>query len=395
MPDPIALIACACAIGVWWILIPLRAVQNERRLLALASTACDEPARWPLVSIVIPARNEADTISDAMQRLLEVDYPELEILLVNDRSSDRSGEIIDALAQRDPRVRALHVDALPEGWNGKVNALQRGLEVARGEWLLFTDADVHFAPATLKRAIAYCLQEQRSFLSLLPRFRGCAALVGAAQTVFGMILLSFIDSRRIADPRRPTAMGVGAFNLFQRSFLDAGEGLAWLRMEIADDAGLALMLKSRGASIDMLNGQDFIEVDWYPTLAAMFEGVMQRLIMGVNYYFGLYLLQCLLVVFCLAAPAWLTGLLLPLTPLAWSCLALYWLPSLIFAVGLRRFRVPAHLLWLMPPGFAVIGYGMLRTLVTYIRRGGLYWRGRVYPLSELRKTQRVKLNTFF
>ena len=330
-----------------------------------------------------------------MQSLLAVDYPELEIVLVDDRSTDRTGEIVEDLARQDQRIRTLHVEALPEGWNGKVHALQRGLELARGEWLLFTDADVHLGPQTLKRAIAHCLQQQRGFLSLLPRFRRADALVGAAQTVFGMILLSFIDSRRIANPDCPTAMGVGAINLFRRSFLDPDEGLEWLRMEIADDAGLALMVKSRGARIDMLNGQDFIEVDWYPTLPSMLDGVMQRLIMGVNYYFSLYLLQCLLVMLCLVAPAWLAGMLLPLSPLAWICLAFYGLPSLIFAAGLRNFSVPPVLLWLMPLGFGVIGYGMLRALVTYLGRGGLFWRGRVYPLSQLRASQRVKLNTFF
>lgn len=395
MADSVAIFACALAIGVWWLLVPLRAAHNERKLLSLAAAETTEPGRWPSVSVLIPARNEAETIVDAMQSLLAVDYPELEIVLVNDRSSDRTGEIIEGLAREDGRIRTLHIEALPEGWNGKVHALHRGLELCRGEWLLLTDADVHFRPPALKRAIAYCLRQRRAFLSLLPRFRETGAVIGAAQTVLGMMLLSLIDARRITDPKRRTAMGVGAFNLVQRDCFDADEGFEWLRMEIADDAGLALMMKSRGASIDMLNGQDFIEVDWYPTLASMFDGVMQRLIMGVNYYFSLYLVQCALVIFCLVAPVWIALLLVPLTPLAWLCLAAYLLPSLIFATGLRSFRVPPVLLWLMPLGFVLLACGMLRALVTYVRRGGLFWRGRVYPLSRLRASQRVKMNTFF
>ncbi len=395
MPDSVAIFACAIALGIWWFLIPLRAVLNERRLVSLASTPVEPPERWPTVSVLIPARNEAETIGAAMHSLLEVDYPELEIVLVNDRSSDRTGDIIEQLAQEDGRIRRLHIEALPDGWNGKVHALHRGLEICRGEWLLFTDADVHFRPQTLKRAIAYCLQKRRAFLSLLPRFRDTGAVIGAAQTVLGMLLLSLIDSRRITDPEQRAAMGVGAFNLAQRACFDADEGFEWLRMEIADDAGLALMLKSRGASIDILNGQEFIEVDWYPTLSSMFDGVMQRLIMGVNYYFSLYLLQCVLVIFCLAAPLWMSFLLAPLTPLAWFCLAAYLAPAMVFAAGLRSFKVPPILLWLMPLGFVLVGYGMLRALVTYVWRGGLFWRGRVYPLSRLRASQRVKMNTFF
>ena len=291
MENLILIAAFLLALAVWWVLIPARAVLHDRRLGVLAHISCNEPDRWPLVSVLVPARNEEDNISAAVRSLLEIDYPELEVILINDRSSDRTGEIIDRLAAEDARIRPLHIETLPDGWLGKVHALHRGIEISRGDWLLFTDADIHFAPPVLKKAVAYSLQYQRGFVALIPSFRETSLLVGATQAAFGAMLLSLLDFSRISDPGSPTAMGIGAFNLAQRSCLDSREGLEWLRMEVADDAGLALMMKRRGARIDVLSGQALIEVDWYPTLPAMLDGVMQRFIVGANYRLGLYLVQ--------------------------------------------------------------------------------------------------------
>ena len=113
------------------------------------------PARWPRLSVIVPACNEATHLESAARTILDQDYPELEVILVNDRSSDGTGALIDLLAREDARVKAIHIDKLPDGWLGKVHALQRGVERAEGEWLLFTDADVHFAPTMLRRAVAY------------------------------------------------------------------------------------------------------------------------------------------------------------------------------------------------------------------------------------------------
>jgi len=392
MVDIVVILACLLAAGGWWLLIPLRAVLNSRKLGALSAMPYEEPGRWPAVSVLVPARNEEHALAPAVQSLLEVDYPELEVILINDRSTDRTGEIIDRLARQDERIRALHIEALPPGWLGKVHALQRGFEVSRGEWLLFTDADIHFSTDVLKRGIAYCLRRQRGFLALLPRFRNTTTIIGATQAAFGTMLLSLLDFARIADPGSPMAMGIGAFNLAKRSYLETGEGLEWLRMEVADDAGLAVMMKSSGARIELLSGQDMIEVDWYPTLSAMLDGVMQRFIMGANYRLSLYLLQCAGILFCLLAPLGLAFALATYTPLAWLGLGFYVVPAVLLGVGLRNFVLPRGLLWALPIGYLLIAYGMSRSIATCVLRGGIYWRGSVYPLRELRASQRVKIN---
>ena len=189
MGNLIVIIVCALAIAAWWILMPIRAVLHDRKLGALSAMPCVEPERWPPVSVLVPARNEEDALAEAVQSLLEVDYPELEIILVNDRSNDRTGEIADRLARQDARVRTLHIETLPEGWMGKVHAMHRGIAISRGEWLLFTDADIHFSPQVLKRAIAYCLRRKRAFLTLFPGFADTGLIIGATQSAFGVMFL--------------------------------------------------------------------------------------------------------------------------------------------------------------------------------------------------------------
>ena len=164
--------------------MPLRAALHGRKLGTLSALPLDTPSQWPTVSVLVPAKNEEDTLFSAMQSLLQVDYPALEIILINDRSTDRTGEIIDRLAQLDARVRQIHIDHLPDGWLGKVHALDQGIDVSSGEWLLFTDADIHFAPQTLKRALSYCIQYRKGFLALFPDIENARALVGSAQAEY-------------------------------------------------------------------------------------------------------------------------------------------------------------------------------------------------------------------
>ncbi len=380
---------------LWWVVMPLRAVHNDRKLRTLPALENEPAGGWPPVSVLVPARNEADGIEAAVQSLLEVDYPALEIVLIDDRSGDGTGKIIDRLADKDPRIVALHVEALPPGWLGKVHALQRGLEVSRGDWLLFTDADVHFSPAVLKRAIGYCRHRGRDFIALLPEFINVRLPIGSAQAAFGILFLSMFDFGRVADPDDDAAMGIGAFNLLRRGFVDPMAGLEWLRMELVDDAGLGLMAKRRGARCEILSGNELLRVDWYPTLRAMLDGVMQRFVMGADYRLGLFALHCLLLLACLLAPLGLVLMLAPVSPMAWIALTAYLAPAATLRLGgARRIGIPAAALWGIAIGYAIIVYGMIRSLLGCIRHGGVYWRGNRYSLRELRANQRFKMKPF-
>ncbi|MGH9575866.1 MAG: glycosyltransferase, partial [Terriglobales bacterium] len=122
----------------------------------------------PLVSIILAGRDEETHVEAALATLLALDYPNCEILAVNDRSADRTGEIMDRLAAQDPRLRVLHISQLPDGWLGKTHALWRAAQMARGQWLLFTDADINFRPDALRRALSYAEEASADHLVLFP-----------------------------------------------------------------------------------------------------------------------------------------------------------------------------------------------------------------------------------
>lgn len=395
LSNPFVIFALVVVSAAWWVVVPLRAMRNDRKLRSLSALRLDTPSQWPRVSVLVAAKNEEDSLFAAVQSLLQVDYPDLEIILIDDRSTDRTGDIVDQLAQLDARVRPVHIEQLPDGWLGKVHAQHQGIEASNGDWLLFTDADIHFTPQVLKKAIAYCQQHEKGFLALFPGMASAGALVGAAQAAFGVLLLSMLDFARIADPHSKAAMGVGAFNLVKREHIDPQAGLEWLRMELADDAGLALMMKQRGANPDILSGRDLLSVDWYPSIAAMLDGVLQRCIMGSNYHLGLFAFNCAFIALCLGAPLALALALAPLSALAWLFLGAYFVPAVALQAGASNIGIPRASLWSLPIGYAIVLYGMLRSLTSCIRHGGVYWRGNVYPLRQLRAQQRVKMFNFF
>ena len=133
-----------------WTAIALRLFRGSRRLPRLPDVSAEAPrGGWPSVSVIVPSRNEERAVEAATRALLAQDYPSLEVVAIDDRSTDATGRLLDALAAQDERLVVRHVTALPEGWLGKNYAMARGAEGARGEWLLFTDGDVLFAPDVL------------------------------------------------------------------------------------------------------------------------------------------------------------------------------------------------------------------------------------------------------
>jgi glycosyltransferase involved in cell wall biosynthesis len=173
----VKLVGVALTVGVgigcaYWLLVLALTLVTIRRVGVLADLAPPQPARWPRLSIVIPARDEADTLERAMAGKLAQTGPELELVLVDDRSTDGTSAIVDRIAAADPRVQAIHVTALPDGWLGKVHALQRGLEASTGELVLFTDADVEFEPGSCARAVALMEGSSLDHLTVLPSSAG-------------------------------------------------------------------------------------------------------------------------------------------------------------------------------------------------------------------------------
>ena len=270
-----------------WSLIYLRASHTIRSIPLLKQLQPQQPPNWPSLSVVIPACNEGNTLEQALTTLLEQDYPDLEIVLVNDRSTDNTGTVVDQMAAKDERILPVHIAHLPPGWLGKVHAIHVATQKVRGDWILFTDADVHFQPGVLRKTVAFCLEQQIAHLTVAPEVYSQSFWLDVTLAAFGLTFFTSLKAAEIGKPGSDSFAGIGAFNLVRKSVFDQTEGFPWLRMEVADDLGLGLMLHRAGALSRFVLGTDEIGWTWYCSLAAMVRGLENNLFgLAAHYRYG-------------------------------------------------------------------------------------------------------------
>ena len=192
-------------------------------------------AECPRISILFAARDEEEKLAGALATMIEIDYPGLEVVAVDDRSTDATGRILDEFAKMHPRLRVVHVNQLPKGWLGKPHGLQKAYEASSGEWLLFTDADVRFKPDVLRRAVSLVGARNLDHLSLL----GDLDMVGFWEkvliTFFGIGFHLGANPSQASNPKSSRYVGVGAFQLVRRSAYEASGTHRRLAMEVVED----------------------------------------------------------------------------------------------------------------------------------------------------------------
>lgn len=337
------------------------------------------PARWPEISVIVPARDEADTIGSAMRAMLELDYPALEIIAVDDRSSDGTGAVLDALAAQDPRLHVVHIEQLPEGWVGKSHAMHSGAQRAEGEYLLFTDADVHFAPDTLKKAMALMLRKDGDHMGAMPDLVANTLLMRACLMYLAFVVYMFVRPES-DDPE--SGVGFGPFNLIRRGTYDAIGGFASLAMTAIDDFELGQMVKRRGYRQLVVMARKHIAVTWHPSVRHMIRNMEKNTLAVFDYRWTPPLVGALINPFLGYWP--IAGLIFTEGVAWWLNLAAY---LLMLVVGLLFSKVVgwrSSFLWFAPAAVLVNAYGVLRALWLTKIQGGIYWRDTFYPLQALK-----------
>jgi glycosyltransferase involved in cell wall biosynthesis len=340
----------------------------------------------PRVSIIVPARNEEQDIEASLRTLLALDYDDYEVIAVNDRSTDRTGEIMEKVASDAAargRLRVIHHRELPAGWLGKTHAMWTAANAATGGWLLFTDADVLFKPDSLRRALAYAEAERADHVVLFPQMimkrPGEFMMIAFFQTMFVFGHRPW----KVADPKTKDHMGVGAFNLLRRSTYEAVGTYAALRMEVLDDMKLGKVVKNAGFAQRNVFGADLISIRW--ARGAM--GVVNNLTKNFFAILSFQWWRTLIAAFGLA--------FLNLMPFLGVAFAHGW-DRLPYAIALAsmfliylgmswRSKVPAYYFALHPVSTALFVYTLLRSMFLTLRNDGIIWRGTKYPLEELRK----------
>ena len=261
-------------IGVAWIFILIHNIVFSLRLEWLTESTAQLKSA-PSVSIVVPARNEADIIERSLSSLLHLDYPDFEVILVDDQSVDGTAEIAATMAATDSKLSVITGDELPSGWVGKSWALHQGVSRARGEWLLFTDADCIHHPQSLRAAMGFACDRQKDFVSMIPALERVNFAEKLVRPAFITILGTFFSLARInRHPRR--ALVAGAFILVKRSVYEAVGGHTSIAASIVDDLSLAHLIKASGASAWTVVTRDLVLTRQYHSLKDVWEGLSKH-----------------------------------------------------------------------------------------------------------------------
>jgi glycosyltransferase involved in cell wall biosynthesis len=345
------------------------------------------PSGCPTLSVVIPACNEGDTIEPALRSVLGSDYPGLQVVVVNDRSTDSTGEALLRLKAEFPHLVVLNIDTLPAGWLGKTHAQHVGSKHVEGDYILFTDADVHFSTDSLRRAMAWTVQHDLDLLVGIPEAATDHWFVAASVAFFGVLFTARFRPWALRHPKSRDYIGVGAFNLVRASAYHRFGGHNTLRLQVADDVMLGRAVREIGGSLDAMWMPGDVRVRWVDSVEGLVRGLTKNMFAGLDYSlmktFGAVLgLWWLLVwpffgMFC--GPVWSRTL----------CLAA-WLAMPLTAGRGNLSPAFRPIMGLLFPLTALIMIRiMLRSAARCLQDGGITWRGTHYPLQQLRKANRT------
>lgn len=335
----------------------------------------------PIVSAIVPARNEEASIAQTIESLAV--QPEItEILVVNDRSTDRTAVILDELSKRMSKLKVLHAPELPPGWVGKNHAASLGAAEANGDWLLFTDADtVHLARST-RRALNDAGGHRAALVSYSPEQEMCTALQRALIPFIYCRLSEKFSYSRVSHAELPDAAANGQYLLVRRDVYEAVGGHRAVAAEVLEDVALARLVKQAGYSIYFAPGQGIARTRMYRSFAAMWEGWtknLYKLLGGVPRAIARELFS---VVPWLAVALLAGGAAAPrgLPARVFLLLGALMLAGRHAAYGaeLRRNHYPGRLILYYVP--AVMLYAAAVSSSTWKnRRGTVVWKGREYP----------------
>jgi cellulose synthase/poly-beta-1,6-N-acetylglucosamine synthase-like glycosyltransferase len=383
-------------LGAVWLSRLLAVALNMHKITEITRPECDmtprdASGRAPRVSIIVPARNEAEHIEAALLSLLQLDYPDYEVIAVDDRSEDATGNILDRLQRQwqnqgeasHHRLRVLHVRELPPGWLGKTHAMWLAGKQATGDWLLFTDADVVFRHDALRRALVYAEGESADHLVLFPTM--------VMNSPGERMMMAFFQSQfvfahrpwKVADPKSRDSMGVGAFNLIRRQVYEQIGTYQRLRMAVLDDMKLGEVVKRERYGQRCVFGRDLLKLRWVFGSMGMVRNLTKNFFAILHFnaaFAALAVCGILLVNIGPFVGVWLAS--------GWAragfAASLVTLVLIYFGMS-RRSDISTFYVLLHPIGALLFSYAVVRSIVVTLVRGGVVWRGTWYPLVELKK----------
>jgi len=370
-------------IALGWVVRGSKVAYGDLRLPWIKNFAPLPDGECPTVSIIFAARDEQDKLAGALATLVAMDYPRLEIIAVNDRSTDATPRILDEFAASHPQLKVVHIELLPSGWLGKPNALLNGYEASTGKLLVFTDADVKFTRDSLRRIVALFRSRQLDHLALLGDVERSGFWDTVLISFFAMGFQLATDPYSVSNPKSRAHLGVGAFQMLRREAYEACGTHRRLAMEVIDDMKLGKLVKMARLRSGVAVATHFVSVAWHLGLRNLVAGTEKNFFANAQYRLSFAIAQSLLLVIMNVLPvaAVLFGD-------GWIRLfgAIAAAVGIAFHIGVDVvMRISPLYCLTIPLGALIFAYMILRSTVVTLRQGGIIWRGTFYPLEQLRR----------
>lgn len=364
-------------------------IHNQYHMDVVVEPAVAPPKQQPKISVIVPARNEAKNIRRCVEALLEQTYPNYELIVLDDRSTDATPQILDQISGslQTERLRVLEGQDLPPGWAGKPFALAQASQQAQGEWLCFVDADTFAQPRLLSSTLAKAQAERADMFTILTdQILGSFWEKAVLPLVFTALSVGF-PSQRVNDPEKPDAIANGQFILIRKEVYQSVGGHAAVRDRIAEDRALADLVKSRGYRLIVADGRAVARTRMYTSFPEIWEGWTKNIFLGMQGRLGLLLFGALTALLAaLFLPAWL------LVGMVWFLLS--W-KLVVGIVMLEAVLVWGYLLWLrlqaarafhisglyaltLPLGSLIFAAMMFASAYKVLSGQGVTWKGRKY-----------------
>jgi chlorobactene glucosyltransferase len=338
----------------------------------------------PLVSVCVPARDEERGIRACLKSLLEQDYPEFEVIVVNDHSTDHTGELIHELAGNNPRLIPLDGEDLPKGWLGKPFALHQAFQKAKGEILLFTDADLVFEPNALRTAVFNMQERKLDALTLMPKAEFGSFWEKAVQPVIFGFIGSLTRFGKVNSQDQKSAMGFGAFLMFKRSAYEAIGRHEGVKADVLEDVMIAKRLKKAGFKLLVADAKRLFSIRMYYGLREIWIGWRKNMFMAMKrsvfraFYYIFMVLAFVLTPYMIFGWNVVVG-----SGLLWIGVSLFGVTMVSAAtiktcdeLGLARINA-----CLFPIGALVMAAIMINSMIQVLIFSRTEWRGRVYSVE--------------
>lgn len=365
-----------------WILVCLYLLVQSGKIPFLRAVPLEPGRALPPLVVVIAVRNEEAEVATALRSVCRLRYPNLRVRVINDRSTDRTPEILQQLAIENPLLQVTTIETLPAGWLGKNHALYQGYLSSAEEWLLFTDADVQFAPDALQKAMHLVLREGLDHLTVLPQITSRSGLFKSVVNTFALMLEIKLRPWKVRDPKSRASIGVGAFNLVRRTAYEGAGTHREISLRPDDDLKLGERLKAAGFRQQVAYGDDAVWLQWYTSLGQFVNGLMKNTFSVAQYnpWLALAMAFATLFVLVLPVPLLLAGgdpyLYLGLSVLLVQCVTMAVKPG----INGRWWQA-----LVIPFAGLVMVYIIIKSAWLTLKQGGIYWRDHFYPLKELKK----------